>query len=251
MAQQKGLHKIIGTIGDATYSKTKDGYQVKAKSEISPEKFATSPSMARVRENAAEFGRAGKAGKLLRLAIRKLLKNGKDNRVTSRLVKEMMRVIKADATSLRGMRNVLDGETELLQGFECNSNGTLATTFPVEFTADINRLTGDLNVAIPVFIPKEDIIAPDGATHFQIVAAGTAIDFENETYNTDTAESAVLPWNSVAVAALNLATTVPAASTHPLFLLLGIQFFQQVNGTNYSLKNGAHNALAIVKVSGI
>jgi hypothetical protein len=48
-----------------------------------------------------------------------------------------------------------------------------------------------------------------------------------------------------------LTSAVPAASTHPLFLLLGIQYFQQVNGINYPLKNGAHNSLAIVKVNGI
>ncbi|WP_262707878.1 hypothetical protein [Pseudocnuella soli] len=42
-----------------------------------------------------------------------------------------------------------------------------------------------------------------------------------------------------------------ANSTHPLMLVLGISFFQQVNGNSYSLKNGAYNALAIVRVSGV
>ncbi|UYQ95673.1 hypothetical protein MKQ68_11220 [Chitinophaga horti] len=38
-------------------------------------------------------------------------------------------MIKADATSVRGKRNVIDGEAELLQGFEFNINGTLQGTF--------------------------------------------------------------------------------------------------------------------------
>ena len=42
-----------------------------------------------------------------------------------------------------------------------------------------------------------------------------------------------------------------AASTHPLFLAMGIEFYQEVNGTMYPLKNGAYNALALVKLSGI
>lgn len=251
MARQKGLHKILGTIGDATYSKTQDGYQVKEKSEISASKFATADSMARTRENAAEFGRAGKAGKLFRLAIRGVLKYGKDSRVTSRLLKELMKVIKADSTSTRGMRNVLDGETELLEGFEFNKNGTLSMTFPVEYVPAIDRVTGQLTIAIPSFIPQEDIIAPDGTTHFKIVSAGSEIDFENNTFNTSESSSAVLPLNTVATAVLNLANAVTANSTHPLFLLLGIQFFQQVNGVNYPLKNGAFNALSLVKVSGV
>jgi hypothetical protein len=35
-----------------------------------------------------------------------------------------------------------------------------------------------------------------------------------------------------------------------LFLSLGIEFFQEVNGKRYPLKNGAFNALALVEVSG-
>jgi len=49
---------------------------------------------------------------------------------------------------------------------------------------------------------------------------------------------------------INLANAVTAASTHPLFLALGIEFYQEVNGQMYPLKNGAFNALALVKVDG-
>jgi hypothetical protein len=36
-----------------------------------------------------------------------------------------------------------------------------------------------------------------------------------------------------------------------MFIVLGISFYQEVNGKNYSLKNGAYNALSVVKVSGV
>ena len=49
---------------------------------------------------------------------------------------------------------------------------------------------------------------------------------------------------------INLANAVTPASTHPLFLVLGIEFYQEVNGQMYPLKNGAFNALALVKVNG-
>ena len=251
MPRQKGIFKVLGTMGDVTFTKTQDGYMVKEKSEVSGTRIATDPAFARTRENASEFGRAGKAGKLLRTAIRILLQNGKDNRVTSRLTKEMMRVIKADATSTRGLRNVVDGEAELLQGFEFNSNATLGSTLYSPSTAVINRVTGHLDVSILPFVPVTDIVAPDGTTHFKIVSAGSEIDFENKTFITAESSSAVLPWNATPVAAINLSNAVTANSTHPLFLLLGIQFFQQVNGVNYPLKNGAFNALSLVKVSGV
>jgi hypothetical protein len=61
----------------------------------------------------------------------------------------------------------------------------------------------------------------------------------------------MLPIGSDLSSAVNAAFNTEANSTHPLFLLLGISFYQQVNGKNYSLKNGAFNALSIVKVSGV
>jgi hypothetical protein len=67
----------------------------------------------------------------------------------------------------------------------------------------------------------------------------------------DTKATAVLPWDNNATAVINLANAVTANSTHPLFLALGIEFYQQVNGQMYPLKNGAFNALSLVKVSGL
>ena len=57
--------------------------------------------------------------------------------------------------------------------------------------------------------------------------------------------------NAVATAAVNHINNVTPASTKPLFLALGIEFFQQVNGQMYSLKNGAFNPLALVAVDGL
>jgi hypothetical protein len=139
MAKLKGPLKIKGTIGDITFSKTEDGYIAKEKTSLDGKRIATDPDFQRTRENNAEFGRAGKAGKVLRNAIRTLLQNAKDKRVTSRLTTEMMRVVKADTTSPRGMRNVIDGEAELLQGFDFNINAKLATSIYAPYTTVIDR----------------------------------------------------------------------------------------------------------------
>jgi len=251
MARQKGIIKIDGTLGDITFYKSADGYLARENAPVSAERIATDPAFQRTRENMAEFGHAGRAGKLLRNAIRTLLQNAQDYRVSSRLTRQMMEVIKADTTSIRGRRNVLDGETELLEGFDFNANAKLSTTLFAPYTAAINRTTGNLSVAIPSFVPAERIGAPEGTTHFKIVSAGSEVDFETETFTTGLHDSGLLPWNTTPTAAINLAHTLPANSGHPLFLLLGIQFFQQVNGTDYPLKNGAFNTLSLVKVSGL
>jgi hypothetical protein len=251
MAKQIGIIKTQGTLDDLTFSKTKDGYLVRKRTSLDGSRISSDPNFQRTRENNSEFGKAAKAGKLLRNAIRNQLQNAKDFRVVSRLTKEMMKVIKADSTSSRGLRNVIDGETEMLQGFDFNINAKLSTTLYAPFTAGINRATGALTVDIPSFIPANSIAAPVGTTHFKIVSAAADVDFENETFATDNKSTAILPWDASATAALNLANAVTAASTHPLFLLLGIQFFQEVNGTFYPLKSGVFNALNLVKVDGV
>lgn len=250
MAKQKGIFKVEGTLDDVTFYKSRDGYLVREKGGVSAERIASDPAFIRTRENQAEFGRAGKAGKTLRAAFRVLLQNAADARMVSRLHREMMKVVKADAISARGQRNVLDGELELLTGFECNLNGRLAQTLFAPYTATMDRATGTLTLSLPSFVPLNQIGAPKEATHYQILSGGGSIDFEAGSYAVDTDTSAMLPLDSVASAVLTASFAVAPNTTQPLFLVLGIAFFQEVNGSHYSLKNGAYNALAIVRVNG-
>ncbi len=251
MAKQKGIIKLDGTIGGITFYKSQDGYLAREKGGVSAEKIATDPAFQRTRENGEEFGRAGKAGKILRNAIRALLQNASDSRMVSRLTQKMVEVIQEDTTNPRGLRNVIDGEAELLEGFEFNISGKLGTTLYAPFTATIDRVAGSLSANIPAFVPINMIAAPGGTTHFKIVSAGAEVDFENETFVMDSQATAVLPWDATATAVINLANAVTANSIHPLFLALGIEFYQEVNGQMYPLKNGAFNPLSLVKVSGI
>ncbi len=251
MARQKGIIKLDGTIGGITFYKSQDGYLAREKGGVSADKIANDPNFQRTRENGEEFGRAGKAGKLLRNAIRAMLQNASDSRMVSRLTAEMVKVIQEDVTNVRGLRNVIDGEAELLEGFEFNIAGKLGTTIYAPFTATIDRVAGTLTANIPAFVPINMIAAPGGSTHFKIVSTGAEIDFENETFVMDAQSTAVLPWDANPTAVINLVNAVTANSTHPLFLALGIEFYQEVNGQMYPLKNGAYNALALVKVSGL
>lgn len=251
MAKQKGIIKLDGTIGGITFYKSQDGYLAREKGGVSGDRIANEPNFQRTRENGEEFGRAGKAGKLLRNSIRAMLQNASDSRMVSRLTQKMVEVIQEDATNPRGQRNVIDGEAELLEGFEFNISGKLGTTLYAPYTSTIDRVAGTLAVSIPAFVPLNMIAAPGGSTHFKIVSAGTEVDFENETFVVATSETTVLPWDTTTTALINLSNAVTANSTHPLFLALGIEFYQEVNGQMYPLKNGAFNALCLVEVSGV
>jgi hypothetical protein len=248
MARQKGIIKLKGTIGDITFYKTQDGHLAREKGGIDANRIKNDPAFQRTRENGSEFGRAGQAGKLLRTALRPLLLKSADGRMVSRLTQAMVKVIQADLVSDRGLRNVIDGEAELLFGFEFNIRGKLGTSLFAPFVGAIDRVTGDITVDLASFVPSNMIAAPSGTTHYKIISAGAEVDFEAETFVVSTSETAILPWDATATAAINQVNAVTPASTKPLFLALGVEFYQEINGQMYPLKNGAFNPLAIVKV---
>lgn len=251
MARQTGVITLKGTIGGVSFYKSRDGHMAREKGGVDGNRIKNDPAFQRTRENGAEFGRAGRASKILRDAIRIILQNAKDRRVVSRLTTEMVKVIQNDSVNPRGLRKIIDAETELLEGFEFNVNAPLSSTLYAPYTPTIDRVTGALTVNIPAFIPANLVAAAGGTTHFKIVSAGAEIDFENEVFVVDQKESGILPWDSNVTAVINLANAVTPNSTHPLFLLLGVQFYQDVNGTKYPLKNGSFNALQMVRINGV
>src|SRR5437870_3600682 len=110
MARQKSIIKLEGNIGDINFYRSKDGYLARETTTLNAQRIATDPKFKRTRENNAEFSNAAKAGKLLRKACAELLQFSKDPSAHNRLFQEMMKVLKADATSIRGLRNVTEGE---------------------------------------------------------------------------------------------------------------------------------------------
>ena len=147
------------------------------------------------------------------------------------------------------LRTIAEGNLALIDGFEFNNNGKLTTTLYAPFTTTIDRATGTLSVNIPAFIPANMIAAPGGATHFRINAAGTEVDFAQSKFTVDVQSTGQLPIEEPVDAAVDLEASVTANSTLPLFVLIGIEFFQEVNGELKPLLNKAFNVLAVVKVS--
>ena len=249
MARQSGIIKLKGTIGDITFYKSKDGYLARQKGGVEKERFLNDPNFQRTRENAAEFGRAGKAAKVLCTAIRPVLNKTQDSRMISRLVRAMMQVIKSDMTSDRGERNVASGKMVLLRGFDFNGNANLSATLYAPYTTNIDRATGLLDVDIPSFTPDSQIVAPGGTTHFRLISAGAEVDFQNGAFVLAQSTSTEIPYDNISSSAINLSNDIGITdSLRPLLLVLGIEFLQEVNGSFYALNNGAFNALNLVEM---
>jgi|TARA_R110002126_G_scaffold55819_6_gene149691 hypothetical protein len=248
MAKQTGIIKLKGTIGGISFYKTADGHLAREKGGVDKSRIQNDPAFQRTRENGSEFGRAGKGGKVLRNAIRVLLQNAKDKRVVSRLTKDLVAITKTDTTNERGLRTLQDGDLSQLEGFEFNLNGKLGATLFAAFTKAFDRVSGDATLDLAAFSPTIRIAAPSGTTHFKVVMGASELDFVNETSTFENDETAILPYSAANTAAIALSATITANSTLPVVQVLGIEFYQEVNGQMYALKNGAYNALSVVTI---
>jgi hypothetical protein len=176
----------------------------RSKGGMDASRIQTDAAFQRTRENGEELGRAGTTGKTLRLAFRTFLQSASDCKMVSRLTMAMLEVIKADATSTRGQRNFLDGELEMLEGFDFNIDGKLVSTLFIAYTAAIDGTTGALTVAIPSFLPLNAIASLTGATHMRFISTGASIDFEAGTIEAVTSQSADILLAETPAAAVNL-----------------------------------------------
>jgi hypothetical protein len=222
---------------------------VREKGGVSGDRIANDPNFVRTRENNAEFGSAGTAGKLLRDSLRALLMSAADKLITSRVTTLMHNVMKQDVTSLRGSRTPATGISTplgkaLLKGFNFNENAVLGAVLYKPYV--VAPATGVITIA--GLMPANDIAFPTGATHVSISGAMANINFANGV--ADVRLTNVVNLSIAAPStAVTLTPTAVATGTGTKLFLLKIEFFQMVNNVQYSMKNGSYNALAIIEIA--
>jgi hypothetical protein len=249
MARHKGIIRFTGTIDGLTYYETKYGPLVRRKAGPSAEQVKKDPAYQRLRENGKEFGNCGKAVKLLRGVLMPLLKDARDYQVTARIVKMMTQIKNLDSISARGERKVAIGigsaaAKELLKGFDFNAAAPLSRVLKKTYT--VNTTTGV--ISIPGLKPKQDIDYPKGATHVKFTGGWAKVDFaaapgQGELILTN---QVTLPLNASSTNLLLTPVSLPSGLGVNIFVLQ-IVFFQEVNGIEYSLKNGENNAMGVIE----
>lgn len=246
MAKQEGLVKMEGTVGDLSFYKRKGEYHVRKKGGVSAERIRTDPAFARTRENQKEFARAMSGGKLVKMSLSEVIRRNRFYRLNTRLTRILMKVLRSDMESDRGMRLVSKGDISLLKGFELNQEAVFTNVLTPEATVTIDRVAGTLSVSFPAFVPTDAVGQPEDATHLQVTLAGVEIDFDAEEYQTKLERSANIPLTNEEVPAIELTAALTPDSDKPWLGVLALDFFQEVNGKMYDLKNSAHNAMKMV-----
>lgn len=248
MAKQEGIIKITGKIGDFSFYKTADGYKARQKGGVEGSKIKNDPAFSRTRENMEEFGTSASSGKLLRDAVRTLIKTASDSKATSRLTKVMAAIKNLDTSSARGKRTVGVGIADpsakaVLKGFNFNMAAIMSSMFFVPYA--LNTATGEISISS--FVPANDLAAPLGATHMSLKGAWAKVDFAGNTSDVKYSNTVNLPLNTTASAALLTPSASPTGSGTDIYFL-HIAFFQEVNSVQYPLNNGAFNAMSIIEV---
>lgn len=248
MARQKGIIKLKGKIGDISFYKTQDGHLAREKGGVDAERINNDPAFVRTRENGAEFGSSASSGKQLRTALFAMLQTASDNRVVSRLTKVMTDIKNLDATSVRGLRNVgvaiaLPAAKALLKNFNFNKKALLGSILFQPYTVNIGTGVITINGLEPV----NHLNPPPGATHVTFKGAWLKLDFTTGIYDMQPSNAVNLPIDATPTNVVLTPAGVPAGAGTDIYLLQ-IEFFQEVNAVQYSLKDGAHNSLTIVEI---
>lgn len=263
MARQKGLMKYVGTIGDVRHFKIKGqkGFFAGMVGGPTAEQIKTAPEFERTRENMNEFGGCARAGKSVRTALSSLMSKMADSKVTGRLTSVMKKINLEDGTEARGYRKVeISTQRTYLLGFEFNKGISLSTVFNAPYDVEHTAGRESADFIIAPFNPVDLIASPIGATHFRLVNALAVVsDFvynaTTGTYDPDDITnnelniveySAYIPLNTDYTGG-TLTATLPGIPTLganvTVIQCIGIEFFQEVNGTYYTLNSG--NSLRI------
>ena len=248
MAKQQSFLKVTGTLDGLTFYKSIDGHLVRTKGGVSKGRIMNDPAFIRTRENIAEFGSTAQSGKLLRNAIGTILNRAKDPRMSSRMMGVLSKIRQLDGISARGQRVVGEGiltstGKQLLKGFDFNNRAALQAVFHAPFSID----TATGVITIPSFVPLDQLQIPEGATHVSFRSAFINLDFTTGIFDTQYSSvvNTLLDMNTSTITLTPSA--VPAGSGSKLYLLL-IEFFQEVNGVQYPLRNEAFNVLNLLEI---
>lgn len=250
MAQQEGIIKLKGKVGDLSFYKTKEGYQARKKGGASAKQIKNDPRYQRTRENMAEFAEVCSASKRIRDILRAMIMLAYDPKMVRRLTARVYRMMKSDLINLRGERKIKAKSIALLKGFNFNEIAPMNNTLLVAPLTAINRVTGLMELHIPEISPDVHLVSPKGTSHFRI-AIGVAVinlDETEEKSLMEMAASTYIRTTTTVVSSLVLNCSLPPNLLSPIVILMNISFYKEVNEVFYLLNEGVHNSLSVVEV---
>lgn len=247
MARQIADLPVTGSIGDVTYYKSKNGKFARKKPVVDKNNFTSNPKMAKVRAHTVDFAHAIKAGNLVRVAFRNMLKGAKEANTSTRLTSLMFRVVKSDLAHARGQRLVSSGDLSQLDNYEFNETRKVSKAIYSPINATVDRATGRVNVELTNVVPQRALNFPPNATHFRLTVGAAVLDFAGLKHSYAEASTQELPISSEQIDDIGLTAMLPANSTGVILVALGIEFFETDGQARTLITPSGMSIIAIAK----
>jgi hypothetical protein len=131
----------------------------------------------------------------------------------------------------------------LRKKFDFNLNSPFNSVFRAQYVLDTD--TG--SVELSSFNPATNLSIPQGATHASFSVAVSNVDFELENYGTTYSPKENFALVDGTLDLTLLPDDLPGGSGTTFYYFM-IEFFQELNGIQYPLKNNSHNVLYLMEV---
>ncbi|GAC1385012.1 MAG: hypothetical protein NVSMB45_13370 [Ginsengibacter sp.] len=248
MAKQIGQIEITGTLGNMNFYQYKGRIIGRRRTSLNKDKILTLPTMEATRRNMNEMGRASNASKLLRHSIFNLTESCRDFEMHNRLNAIMRKILNSDTVNDLGLRAVEKGNLRLLKGFNFNINCGLENGSYGAYSVSVARSTGLSNIKIGRFSIKDFLRMPKAATHFQFVGAMVEINFLGRETWRSFSESGFISTNELVCNNILMGFKSEVESKWPMFFVMGVHFYDVVNGVMERLAESVYNGLDVIWV---
>lgn len=248
MAKYKGVFGLKGKLGGLSFYELNGVGVVRQPGGFDGKRIKTDPKMARVRENGSEFGHCSKVNKVFRQGLKPFYAGYTLTQFHSRLQGAFTTIKNLDAVHARGSRTVAAGlehtdGKQLLQTFSYTPACAFSTWAGFEplFNWDNQTLTvSGFNASGLPFI--------SGSTHMQLRLGILDFDFESLQYQLNM--SAVLTVDRAFGAdTFDLAPETVRPIVSRGIAVLGVRYFQDVNGAFVALQGQQAVGFQVVAVS--
>jgi hypothetical protein len=254
MARNKGIIRLEGKAGRLSFYKRKGVEIVREAGGPSARQMRTRKSMRRQRENINEFYHAASpASKTLRTSLKEMRHLWHCD--LSGFMTAFLRKVIQLGTEEPGKRSLnLRTHKELLKDFRFNPDRSFEGVFKSQFDISVNAQRNEAVLHVPAFDPLVCLDAPAGATHYRILFGMAVLSEYVFVQNgarykaNDPADgkSAVMysAFSDVQIVSppltliASLVSGIVPLFTSAVILATGIEFYQQVGGMMYRLKEG-------------
>jgi len=227
MARLKGKLQIEGTLDEMSFYKTQDGIIVRQKWGPDKKRMLRDPAFFAVVEHGKDFGRAAKYSSFFRGRLSPSLGEVYDNRVTGRVNKVMLQILKLDEDGVAGKRSInksllLPAAAGLLAGFEFNLNSLLKDR--LLRMPDLFKRKGKL--FLEGKLSSKDFRFPKEASHVGLSVAWLDIDLEERDSQLAVSREFLIARKTAALSvSLNTLENIKPGSNS--FFILRLRFYKK------------------------